>query len=72
MDLKRDCFLTAPTAALSIFFIPGTGGPCGLGQFDLEMEIKQFYHQFFDLALTDEMVQNILNNQGMRKTLDAR
>lgn len=39
---------------------------------DLEMEIKQFYHQFFDLALTDEMVQNILNNQGMRKTLDAR
>jgi hypothetical protein len=30
------------------------------------MEIKGFYHQFFDLTLTDEMVQNILNNQGMR------
>jgi len=39
---------------------------------DLEMEIKQFYQQFFDLALTGEMVQNILNNQGMRKTLDTR
>ncbi len=39
---------------------------------DLETEIKQFYHKFFDLSLTDEMVQNILNNQGMRKTLDAR
>jgi iron complex transport system substrate-binding protein len=39
---------------------------------DLETEIKQFYHRFFDLVLTDEMVQNILTNQGMRQTLDAR
>ena len=39
---------------------------------DLEKEIKQFYHRFFDLTLTDEMVENILNNQGMRETLDTR
>jgi iron complex transport system substrate-binding protein len=39
---------------------------------DLETEIKRFYHRFFDLVLTDEMVQNILTNQGMRQTLDAR
>lgn len=46
--------------------------PALLSDIDLEMEIKRFYHRFFDLTLTDEMVQDILNNRGMRRTLENR
>lgn len=37
---------------------------------DLKMEIKQFYHRFFDLTLGDDMVEKILNNQGMREAIE--
>jgi iron complex transport system substrate-binding protein len=57
---------------LAILWTAKTVYPDLFSDIDLEMEIKGFYHQFFDLTLTDEMVQNILSNQGMRQTLDAR
>lgn len=55
---------------LAILWTAKTVYPDLFFDIDLEMEIKQFYHRFFDLVLTDEMVEKILNNQGMREAID--
>ncbi len=34
---------------------------------NLNSEIRSFYHQFFNIDLTDEMIKKILANKGMRK-----
>ncbi len=57
---------------LAILWTAKTVYPDLFSDMDLELEIKRFYHRFFDLSLTDEMVQRVLNNQGMRQALDTR
>lgn len=57
---------------LAILWTSKTVYPELFSDIDLKMEIKQFYHLFFDLALTDEMVERILNNQGMRQAMDIQ
>jgi iron complex transport system substrate-binding protein len=57
---------------LAILWTAKTVYPELFSDIDLKMEIKQFYHLFFDLTLTDEMVERILNNQGMRQAMDIQ
>jgi iron complex transport system substrate-binding protein len=57
---------------LAILWTARTVYPDLFSDIDFKMEIKQFYHRFFDMALTDEMVERILNNQGMRQAKDRR
>ena len=40
--------------------------------FDIESEMKYFYKTFFDVDVTDQMIEEILNGDGMRIRKDER
>ena len=51
---------------LAILWTAKTVYPDLFPDMDLKQEIKYFYHTFFDMDLTREMVSRILANKGMR------
>jgi len=55
---------------LAILWTAKTVYPELFADMDLRVEIKRFYSRFFNLDLDDAMAEKILNNQGMRQTMD--
>lgn len=52
---------------LAILWTAKTVYPNLFPDMDMKIEIKQFYHQFFNLTLEDKMVDKILKGKGMRQ-----